>query len=387
MTDRPSRSRTIRWTLIITLILTAFLALLQVTTFVPPALLPTQYHAIDANVWNVPGSQRSRKAENRTEFAHNSTPGQKKPNNPKQDPILRTLRDANLLDTLPDHELARLPSWKHLAKMYGTQPVVLGMETCQAYRDLVPPERRIVAPAGLFNTGTNALFINLSNNIRSIHTLWQVPWGKHRPAAVRGQHAASTMEAVNQTDVLPVVIVRDPLTWMHSMCKTPYAAHWKRPRRCPNLVIDNHDRLSLPNMALYEYFDPKYNVSTFAVKVFYDDENKPYWHSLVDLWNDWYRAYYNATYPRLLVRYEDLLWNSKEVMQHIAQCLGTRVQRDFHYQVNTAKDHGSGSGLIAAIAKTGDVKKRNTGFTTRDLTYIREELDRELMEQLAYMYP
>eukprot|EP00592_Proboscia_alata_P026518 CAMPEP_0194439718 /NCGR_PEP_ID=MMETSP0176-20130528/112192_1 /TAXON_ID=216777 /ORGANISM="Proboscia alata, Strain PI-D3" /LENGTH=65 /DNA_ID=CAMNT_0039263233 /DNA_START=8 /DNA_END=201 /DNA_ORIENTATION=- len=49
--------------------------------------------------------------------------------------------------------------------------------------------------------------------------LWQVPWGKHSPVWYRTRHAAPTGKNVNQTAVLPVVMIKDPLGWMGSMCR------------------------------------------------------------------------------------------------------------------------------------------------------------------------
>ena len=49
--------------------------------------------------------------------------------------------------------------------------------------------------------------------------LLQVPWGKHNPVDWRGQHAAQGLEGVDVDGVLPVVVVKDPFTWMRSMCR------------------------------------------------------------------------------------------------------------------------------------------------------------------------
>ena len=49
--------------------------------------------------------------------------------------------------------------------------------------------------------------------------LLQVPWGKHNPVDWRGLHAAQGLEGVDVDGVLPVVVVKDPFTWMRSMCR------------------------------------------------------------------------------------------------------------------------------------------------------------------------
>ena len=91
---------------------------------------------------------------------------------------------------------------------------------------------------------------------------------------------------VNKTNVLPVVLIRDPYTWMQSLCRHPYAARWKHGREhCPNLV--NKDNQAVQVSIGYP--------GSAAV-----------WDSLVHLWNDWYNQYLTADYPRLIVRYVPL---------------------------------------------------------------------------------
>lgn len=104
----------------------------------------------------------------------------------QQNPILAALREA-AVEQIP------LDSWKQLPQMaeqlqdlYGPRtvsstntPLVLGMETCAAYREAVPLAERYVGPAGMFNTGTNALEHHLRTNILKVGSVWQIPWGKY----------------------------------------------------------------------------------------------------------------------------------------------------------------------------------------------------------------
>ena len=144
-----------------------------------------------------------------------------------------------------------------LPPMYGgpsTKPKTLGLDRCAAFRRAQGPRGR-PAVAGLFNTGTNFLMKLLRMNCdfpdacpaqphirvdkdnpyaaeirimaemqlaRRNHCspfLLQVPWGKHNPVDWRGQHSAQGLEGVDVDGVLPVVVVKDPFTWMRSMCR------------------------------------------------------------------------------------------------------------------------------------------------------------------------
>lgn len=48
----------------------------------------------------------------------------------------------------------------------------------------------------------------------------QVPWGKHNPIAFRTKHEAKAASKVvtDQTTVFPIVLLKDPYTWMSSIC-------------------------------------------------------------------------------------------------------------------------------------------------------------------------
>lgn len=131
-----------------------------------------------------------------------------------ENPIIQVLLAAGLKDIDPK-DLEGLPSPETLTALYGplNEPVVVGMDTCAEYRDKVPPSERVAATAGMFNTGTNAMAFHLRKNI-NIETTWQVPWGKHRMEYVRLNHTAEGLERVKQENVLPIVLIRDPLYWL-----------------------------------------------------------------------------------------------------------------------------------------------------------------------------
>jgi hypothetical protein len=116
------------------------------------------------------------------------------------DHIVKILTAANVEI---DEELAdQLPTWDDIVSMYGDEPIIHGLETCQIYRDTVKPEDRMLGPAGIFNTGTNLLFelMKANCNIKEARNVpnpdpslpimyreprrngmrWQPPWGKVR---------------------------------------------------------------------------------------------------------------------------------------------------------------------------------------------------------------
>ena len=107
---------------------------------------------------------------------------------------------------------------------YGNYTKVLGLETCAAFRAANPiiASRRF-APAGLFNSATNALWQTVLSNCRvSRHgrnDLFHPPWGKHNPASWRGRHLANMFTNSSalgwqprMASVLPVAVSYTHLT-------------------------------------------------------------------------------------------------------------------------------------------------------------------------------
>lgn len=144
----------------------------------------------------------------------------------------------------------------------------------------------------MFNTGTNLLDIQMQHNIIGLKNinLWQVPWGKHRMAYVKYNHTAPQMNKYNKNNILPIVVIRDPYSWMQSMCKSPYAAKWKHTKyHCPNLISSVNDKNKNKN-----------NKTTFDVTVNFDDNHSVHFHSLAHLWSEWYKLYINVDYPILM---------------------------------------------------------------------------------------
>jgi hypothetical protein len=161
------------------------------------------------------------------------------------------------------------------------------------------------------------------------------------------------------------------------MCKSPYAAHWKyRSKHCPNLVADEADLIKFPEIN-----------RTFPLKVIFDKNQTMHWDSLVHLWSNWYDLYLKATYPRLIVRFEDMLIHGPTIMKNIADCAGVTTPDVFQYQTGSAKGHGSGTTFLKALEKTGDPIKRKARMTKDDLEYAKEHLDSNLMKVFQYSHP
>jgi len=141
--------------------------------------------------------------------------------------MLRQLKAANI--TLTPTICQQLPTWTEVTELYGSGPVVLGLETCSDYRDLLrnthySPQATV---AGLWNSGTTALSMLFLRNLIGFYSSTDVaaatvPWGKHIPLYLKYSNRwpiekRSLKDKEMKDHVLPVLIVRDPFRWMKTM--------------------------------------------------------------------------------------------------------------------------------------------------------------------------
>jgi len=184
---------------------------------------------------------------------------------------------------------------------------------------------------------------------------------------------------VNKTNVMPVVLVRDPYTWMQSMCKHPYEARWqhKYSQLCPNLAHDKLLNDGQPDM----------------VSVHLKYKPPAEFKSLAHFWGEYYKQYLEADYPRLIVRFEDIQFHAKELIETVCQCAGAVPRNDdavFRFVVDSAKwgaAHKSETNMISAMIKYGSDKNRFTGMKESDFLVARKVFTPEIMELFGYEMP
>lgn len=219
---------------------------------------------------------------------------------------------------------------------------------------------------------------------------WQVPWGKHHPPGdeqFRLNYKTEKDFNVDARNILPAVTIRDPYVWMRSMCRIQYKVWWphNKDRHCPNLVPDEDDHKEFPTRLKGKDHVP--------VAVQYPEFVSKH-DSLVHLWNDWYNEYADAKFPRLIVRFEDLIFHAKNVTETVCQCAGGEMKNHgFQYIVDSAKKgvgaHGKmeeRTSMIQAIIRYGKDSSRLSGFKEEDLEFARKNLDPKLMEFFGYQH-
>jgi len=302
-----------------------------------------------------------------------------------KDEIFEILEQAGVHRSKLDKETRqKLPTWTMVQETYGTEPQIYGLERCSDFKANVEPSVSFLGIAGPFNSGTNLLAELLIKNCQIKERMevfgevqkgirWQVPWGKHTPVQYREQHVTETDKDVPLENSFPMITIRDPYRWMRSMCKLKYGARW------------NHNKTTCPHVWSEE------SSQSCPVTVKYA-ETVTHHTSLPDFWNDWYNEYSKADIPRVIVRFEDLLFYGKNVTETLCKCGGGEPRRpSFVHVMASAKlgtaAHGSNkTNLLDALIQFGTNKGRVHGMTASDITHTRDLLDPFLMEEFQYHY-
>lgn len=259
------------------------------------------------------------------EAKHRLRQEKKLPALPDDKVSLLKLREQGI--EVPPEEWDDIPDWSTIQNAFGEEPVVLGMERCQAYRDAVPPQNRSVAPAGNFNTGTNLFSVFFNHNCQGLaqKPLLQVPWGKHNLGMARiddYQINKTRYQEFKNDWILPVVLVRHPISWMFSTCKHSYAAHWNHTKEnCPHLV---REEIPLHRNQQTKYL-PRAMYKVHVAYGYKRTDRKYHLHSsLVHFWKEWIESFTapDFPFPRLIVRLEDIVYQPLKVLSKICQCAG-----------------------------------------------------------------
>lgn len=191
---------------------------------------------------------------------------------------------------------------------------------------------------------------------------------------------------------LPLVTIRDPYQWMQSMCRHQYAARWHHTAdNCPNVVSRAYQGRTMDA----EQANDASNL--VSVDIHYAENFHVHHNSLPHFWNDWYQLYLNAKFPRIMVRFEDLLFYGQEVTETLCACGGgvPREDRTADHFVHVSKSakkgtaaHGSQkTDLVEALIKYGNDVHRLDNLTPYDLKAARHILDPQLMQIFGYSNP
>ena len=115
---------------------------------------------------------------------------------------------------------------------------------------------------------------------------------------------------------------------------------------------------------------------------------------MAHFWQEWNQKYFDADFPRLMVRNEDVVFRPKAVVKEVCDCIGGTMTEKFDFQVEGTKRndmyHSTTSqpatDWIGAITKYGHDKHRFDGFKEEDLKLADSVFDPEMMETFHYKF-
>jgi len=215
--------------------------------------------------------------------------------------------------------------------------------------------RRILI-LGQFNTGTNLLSKLVSLNFGRTLDYGGL-WKHTRPT--RG------LPSLKQQDPAILVMVRDPLSWLQSVRKSPYNLG-----SCvgPNWLSSSCTMDA--NTSPQNGFHPSVTLS-----------------SLEAFWNVWYGEYaelpHKGFHHVVLIRYEDLVLNTERELNRVATAIGSPSVRNVVQQHAPAKSHGQSNGRAAAIAKLRSKSYLHL-YSGLERTQACTRLDKKLMNDNGY---
>ena len=97
-----------------------------------------------------------------------------KTTNNKLNPLEDILRKAQI--NITEDVRHSLPSFSDVQNLYGSEPIIIGLDKCADFRAAVKPEDSFLAPAGMFNT------VSIEINIYKYTTMFVTTWNEFHPS-------------------------------------------------------------------------------------------------------------------------------------------------------------------------------------------------------------
>eukprot|EP01083_Nonionella_stella_P132255 402036_1 len=239
---------------------------------------------------------------------------------------------------------------------------------------------------GHMNTGTNFAFKLIGKNCGHTFEAGRF-YGKHKHTIndtiineTFHQPKTNRFDPSKWVGTLAVVLIKDPLTWIKSMCKAPYGLFYSK--HCPTPINQS------------------------AVKWRRSNGNWSY-PSIVHSWNDFYEHYINLVdqhYDRnvfdfIVVRYEDLLFDLVTTLKKICICLkhydekkylkqriDNLIFSDIKLVQNASKMHGNSLDYSHAMLQYGNVSYRFEKYSENDLLHVDKYVNHTILDMFHYQF-
>lgn len=167
------------------------------------------------------------------------------------------------------------------------------------------------------------------------------------------------------------MIIKDPLTWMKSMCRNSYEARASTVDTALNYVFGQANFRNHPQHRGEQCPSP---VIESRTTVRFQPTRPGQYHSLAHLWAEWNSAYLNVTFPRLIIRFEDILFDTESTVRTVCECVGGTVRQPFRQQEHATKTERDGhrgpvNDRKSALHLYGSEQNRYQHYTDDDLRF------------------
>lgn len=197
---------------------------------------------------------------------------------------------------------------------------------------------------------------------------------------MRERWTATGAKSLSYDHLITVVLIKDPLNWMSSMCRNRYVAHgpWWRGPKCPMLLNRN---------AVIVKWDAGDGVITNDGRQTLGTTN---FKTILDFWSEWHTEYFEVARPRFFMRYEDLLFDQEKALKATCTCAGGELGYPLVGVSRSAKAEAGmgGSSLGKALNMYSSPRERLKRYTDEDLQFIRNHpRANAIMQKLGYFIP
>jgi len=232
--------------------------------------------------------------------------------------------------------------------------------------------QRHVVILGQFNTGSNLLKKLFQQNFH-----YSTDQYVHGTRVWKHLRPAELSKVITTRDLVLLVVLRDPLSWLQSMRKAPYdlrdcvrgATLANDTRRKDGFWIDQPCALKSKRFATYTM--PSVDLGG----------------GLADYWNLWTREYDDLPsfgFDRVvLIRYEDLVLRTDDVLAEIGGAISLQPPASAVHVNGPAKPHGRATGRAEAVMKLNS-KSYLRAYSPAELAEACGALDRALMREHGY---
>eukprot|EP01084_Bolivina_argentea_P171917 297828_1 len=310
---------------------------------------------------------------------------------------------------------------------------------------------------GLYNTGTNALLHllksncyglnhtrhtdkeltqNISRNVKyfqrfNFKSLYNITKHEAIPSMEQLIEKNIPYDSDYSTEELYIIIIKDPYTWIKSMCKASYYVvfgryYWTKHPLCPQNISQYNGTMSANQWHghLFNNIIELYNIyyqswlggnltvgigtlsrnkalsqiggfKTLPIKRFYKGlqkfvftfvhngkfRNKTMKHELFHYLQTFYKP---VKLPHIVIRFEDILFRPEDVVDKVCQCVGGFRTEDTWLQENAAKRHGKSKTRQQALAAYADQTYRYINYNENDIKFVNSVLNISIMKMFGY---